>query len=350
MYFTTTLSAQQPLFPTLTGNELLEAVQDAYTPASVLPFNESRDSLFGSVYKTNDSLYCVYTGWPVYLAPNEDPTQAAYQGGQGINTEHAWPQTFGAGIEPARADMHHLFPTRADVNGARGNLPFGDINDSQTDRWYFMNNELSNPPSNNRDSYSEYFQNIAFEPREDFKGNIARAMMYFYTIYRSRAEAEGPNFFSAQRETFCDWHALDPVDELEWVRTFRIANFQDGKANPFILDCTLAERLYCPNLVVDNCFTSATQQPGTLPLAASVAPNPLPDGHGQLKITCLAAGDLTVNYTDALGRRVQQEKLYIGAGEQQLSLQLPHSGMWFLDVQLDAGGERYSVVLKVMEM
>jgi hypothetical protein len=50
------------------------------------------------------------------------------------------------------------------------------------------------------------------------------------------------------KTTLCDWHNYDPVDSLEWERTFAIAKYQDNKANPFVLDCSLAKRAYCPNL------------------------------------------------------------------------------------------------------
>ena len=48
-------------------------------------------------------------------------------------------------------------------------------------------------------------------------------------------------------ETLCEWHNMDPVDSLEWERNLIIASYQDGKANPFILDCSLI-RMYCPEL------------------------------------------------------------------------------------------------------
>ncbi|MFN8329951.1 MAG: hypothetical protein U0T81_01815 [Saprospiraceae bacterium] len=45
----------------------------------------------------------------------------------------------------------------------------------------------------------------------------------------------------------------DPVDSLEWKRTFMISQYQDGKANPFVLDCTLPQRCYCEGLI--NCIS-----------------------------------------------------------------------------------------------
>jgi len=248
-----------PVFPELDGQDLLEAVQDNFTAASILSFSASRDSLFGRVYQEGDSLYCVYTDWSVYMPPGADPTQAAFQDGAGINTEHAWPRANGADLDPARADMHHLFPTRVDVNGDRGNLPFGEISDVLTDRWYYLDQQSSSVPASNRAAYSEYRQNVAFEPREAFKGNIARAMMYFYTIYRDEAVAAAPEFFNQQRTTLCQWHAQDPVDAIEWERTYRIAGHQDDKPNPL---CSIVRwPLVC---TVRNCKATIASPPRLL--------------------------------------------------------------------------------------
>ena len=339
----------QPVFPELDGQDLFEAVSTAYRPTFVLSYGEARDILFGTIYKTNDSLRCIYTNWPVYLAPGADPTEAAFQNGAGINTEHAWPQTFGASVEPARANMHNLFPTRADVNGDRGNLPFGDSPDNLTDRWYYLNQEMTNPPATNRDAYSEYWQNTLFEPREVFKGNLARALMYFYTIYRPEATAAGgASFFNSQRGTLCQWHAQDPVDADEWRRTFLIAGYQDGKANPFVLDCTLAARVYCPELVGNECIVvSSTDNRQALPLAASISPNPA-RAQSQLAVESPAAGTLLVSYFDGQGRLVQAEQLDVMAGTTQLTVQWPYAGYWYCQLQLQAGGKRYERALSAL--
>ena len=52
-------------------------------------------------------------------------------------------------------------------------------------------------------------------------------------------------FFESMRPTLCNWHQLDPVDSLEWTRTYMIAKYQDNKPNPFVLDCSLTRRTFC---------------------------------------------------------------------------------------------------------
>ncbi|MGH1433573.1 MAG: endonuclease I family protein [Lewinella sp.] len=319
------------IFSDLEGQDLLDAVIDNFTPGSVQSYGAARDILFGSIDKVNDSLYCVYTDWPVYITPGADPTVAAYQDGQGINTEHSWPQSYGAASEPAKSDMHHLFPTRVDVNQDRGNLPFGEVSDALTDSWYYLNQEVNNPPATNRDAYSEYRQNIAFEPRESFKGNIARALMYFYTIYRDEANANAPDFFNSQRATLCQWHEQDPVDAEEWARTFAIAQHQDGKPNPFVVDCTLPSRLYCEEIPDANCIVN-TREVVIGDLSATFFPNPT-HGNGQLRLQVAEAGLLQVRYYDPLGRIFQQQEMEVGSGEVSLPLSLPGNGFWFCELR-----------------
>jgi endonuclease I len=239
----------EEVYPGLEGDALLEALQDDYTTPDVLSFSDARDTLFSVIWGENDSLECVYTGYKRYMDPDEDPTVTVYNDGaaNGINTEHSYPQSKGASDGNPKADMHHLFPTRVDVNGVRASHPFEEIPDDETATWYSGDFNTNNIPSANTiDDYSE-FRSGGFEVRESFKGNIARAAFYFYTVYRDEADMADPDFFDIQKEDLCDWHFEDPVDEEEWVNTFGIAKYQGDIPNPFILDCSLA-RLYCPQI------------------------------------------------------------------------------------------------------
>ncbi len=265
--------ADTVLFPTLSGEALRAALVQHYKPTTVYEYGLARDTLFAKIDSYNDSLTCVYTGWTIWLDPAQDPTQAAYMGGAGINTEHTWPQSKGA-TGFAKSDMHHLFPTRVDANQLRGSLPFGEIPDHQTTAWLWQDQSLSQPPAQYIDECSEW-DGQRFEPREDHKGNVARAMFYFYTMYRDQAEAADPTFFAQQVEDLCYWHVLDPVDSVEYARTWAIAQRQDGKPNPFVLDCSLAERLYCNDLL-SNCepLSTPTGEAPSLPAHLDLWPNP----------------------------------------------------------------------------
>ncbi len=249
----------ESVFPDLEGDALMEALYDEYKTSKVLDYGDARDTFMRNIDGADNTLECVYTGYKITLDPNVDPTTDAFS--QGINTEHTYPRSMGA-LEGTNAysDMHHLFPTRERANSDRGNLIFMEVTDSQADKWYFEDDIITNIPSQNIDLYSEIRNNVGFEPREDHKGNVARAYFYFYTMYKSLADYAAPGFFESQRETMCSWHFQDPVDEKEWIRNNRIATYQDDKKNPFILDCRLA-RLYCSDIEESCTIVNTSELP-----------------------------------------------------------------------------------------
>lgn len=240
-----------PVFPHLAGDDLLNAIINDYKPVSVLGYGEARDVLYGTIYNEDDTVRCVYTGHALFLPQGVDPSIHLYMNGSadGINCEHTYPRSKGADDDNGNAfsDMHHLFPTRTAVNSARSNFPFGDINDSQTTKWYYLDQAQSDIPTINIDLYSEVI-NGRFEPREQYKGNVARAIFYFFAMYKNEAIDADPDFFESQRDAFCMWHKQDPVDSLEWERTYMIGQYQNGLPNPFILDATLASRSFCESV------------------------------------------------------------------------------------------------------
>jgi hypothetical protein len=268
------------ILPNLTGAALENGLQDNYKPTNVLLYGPARDTLFSRVYLEKDSVVCIYSDHKVFLPVGADPTQAVFMNGaaNGINTEHTYPQSKGADEANGNpySDMHHLYPSRVAVNEARADFPFQEIPDANTTKWFYRNQTVtSQPAASAKPLYSE-FRSGAFEVRESQKGNIARAMFYFYTMYRTEAINADPFFFEAQANTLCAWHYLDPVDSLEYARTFKIAKYQSNKPNPFVLDCSLAERTYCSSTAqaCPNLPTVASSEPKVDPIALSVYPNP----------------------------------------------------------------------------
>ncbi len=251
--------AHEPVHEGQEGELLKNLVIDSYRPNVVLSYGQARDTMYGIIDNVQDTVAGIYSDHKVYLQPGEDPSTYIFKDGtpNGINAEHSYPQSKGAGNGNPRSDMHHLFPSRVGTNSARGSLPFSEISDNITDTWFYKTQENSNKPGASLiERYSEK-GNSRWEPRETVKGDIARAIMYFFTMYEAQAMNADPTFFEGMRETLCMWHELDPVDEKEWNRTKMIAKWQEGKANPFVLDCTLAGRMYCNGpsmacLIVDS--------------------------------------------------------------------------------------------------
>lgn len=290
--------AQTIIFPGLSGQALLDNLVIAYKPATVLSYNDARDLMFGTLNNVNDSVACFYTDYKVYIDPNSAlaPRTQAYNAG--LDTEHSWPQSLGASGN-ARSDIHHLFPTRTNVNSDRGNLPYGEINDNLTDRWYYLNQVITTIPGANIDEYSELDLNVRFEVRENHKGDIARALFYFYTMYADQAD---PNFFAVQKEVLRQWSFLDPVDGVELTRTDQIAAVQEDKPNPFVLDTTLIGRAY---FGISTALSGQTgEQPATSFTLHPNYPNPF---NPQTVITfeLAKAGIIELSIFDAAGKKVR---------------------------------------------
>ncbi len=296
----------EPVFPGESGQALLDSLATHYRPAVVLDYANARDTLYAKVLAfDDDSLRCIYSGHTLYLDPNQDPTQYVYLNGTtlGMNTEHAYPQSKGAADGNARSDMHHLFPARIPVNEARGDVPYGEISDAQTERWFRGAQVLFSTPAQNKDQYSEW-KNGVFEPREKVKGDLARAVFYFYTMYRSQANAADPNYFATQRATLCQWNEQDPADSAELVKTWRIAPYQENKPNPFILDCTLAYRTWCPE-VAPACSNVSVTGPVLDLTGLKLTPNPF-TGSGTLAVRLPFSGTLRIRLISATGQKLGQ--------------------------------------------
>ena len=308
---------QAQIEPGKMGEELITALQQTYTPSSTLGYGPARDILYSEIDNVGNDLFGIYTNFKVTLDPTMDPSVSAYQNGVGINAEHVYPQAFGAEDEPQRSDLHNIFPSKVSVNGARGSCEFGDIEDSDTEKWFFEATQLSTIPTSNIDEYSEKDEeDCKFEPRESVKGDIARAVFYFYTIYQSAANGANPSFFHNQKEKLYEWHLGDPVDAKEEARNNGITDKQ-GNANPFILDVTLVQRAYFPNTSTKNLQTENW---------VSISSNLIED---DITISSLKENGNVLLYS-SVGHLMKSEKLQT---ETNLNLNGLTSGMYILQIQ-----------------
>jgi hypothetical protein len=190
-----------------------------------LGYTEARHKLFGLIDNYDDEVECVYGGVKDEIVWGSEVTHTDL-----LNTEHSIPQSWFGSASPMRSDIHHLFPTYDLWNNKRGSLPFVDIDDSQTDEWLIFTSSQSSIPGSNIDSYSELKTNVSFEPREQHKGNLARAAFYFYTMYPTQA---GSIDDLADVALLYQWHLDDPADVIEIERNNRIETYQ-GNRNPYI--------------------------------------------------------------------------------------------------------------------
>ncbi len=209
-----------------TGMALLSTLKSTVSKHKDLGYSGARDVMFGDLDDDQDNnvVDCVYTGMEI---KNVIDSSSAYKNGAGLNTEHTWPQSLGA-TGAAKADLHHLFPTDVETNGARSSHPFGDVAKST-----HLFPEFAFMTSGNQSVLGVDAQGrTVFEPRDVHKGNVARAIFYFYTVYGFQGNADLSNF-RMEQEVLKKWHTLDPVDASERKRNDGIYSAQ-GNRNPFI--------------------------------------------------------------------------------------------------------------------
>lgn len=251
-FISESLICQTIIGPGLTRESLFNYLSTNYKTSTTLGYNQARDVMYSIIDLEDDNtLKGIYTNYTITIDPNQDPRPQT--NAQNMNCEHSWPQSMGAGSEPQKSDLHHLYPCRGNVNSSRGNKPYAEIDDNDTDKWWRFDYYETSIPSQYIDEFSEVDNdNDKFEPREIVKGNIARGMFYFFTIYNDEADH---NFFEEQKYFLNLWHKQDPVDEIELARTLSIASYQDDIVNPFVIDSTLVKRIW-----YFNCYENVTSQ------------------------------------------------------------------------------------------
>ncbi len=276
--WSTQIATAQPgsILPGETGNSLGTKVRQSYAPTNpTTGYATARRTLFTQIDKVGGRARLLYTIESIAVGSTPPP-------GSEANVEHVWPQSHFASApkkNQIKCDFHHIYPCRTNVNSARGNDAFDDINDSNTIKWYFSNQfARTAPPPAVRDTFSETDHN-RFEPCEPHKGDVARAVFYVSVVYGD--QNLNTAWYAAQVNTLLKWHSDDLPDGYEWDRNARVKAVQ-GNDNPFVLDPTLIYRLLnrpLPSTVVSWQPPAASPSPAPVgspsrPLAvASAAPS-----------------------------------------------------------------------------
>ncbi|UZO80897.1 endonuclease [Aquimarina sp. ERC-38] len=167
---------------------------------------------------------------------NNDRTRDKDRNGGGNgewNREHTYPRSLGnpnLGSEGPGSDAHHLRPSDIQRNANRGNRKFavgqGSSGTTSQGFWY---------------------------PGDEWKGDVARMMLYMYLRYGDRClpknvaiGTENP-FDENMIDLLLDWNTEDPVSLLEDNRnTYHDSNatYAQGNRNPFIDNPYLATLIW----------------------------------------------------------------------------------------------------------
>lgn len=208
-------------YDTATGNgdtlkgQLRTIITNGHTPLS---YDGAKLKLFQNVFNVDGVVRCVYTGQDFAIA-------SGYNGSSSPNTEHSYCQSWFGTQEPStkKSDLHHLFPTVQNVNSSRGNMPFGIVTNHTTATTYASNNNFH--------SYRGDCSNgvAVFEPSDQFKGDIARGLLYFSVRYNMGLTIDNVDMLPY----LLQWTSQDPVDSFEQSRNEKNYTFQ-GNRNPFI--------------------------------------------------------------------------------------------------------------------
>ncbi len=184
-----------------------------------------------------------------------------------FDKEHIWAQSLGNFGRSAGAgsDFHALWP--ADVRGnqnAHSNynfaVPTSGITNYASDKTAYVGRNGNIVGSSIK----------VFEPLDQYKGDIARAMFYMPARYYEYVDTYHPKLtlvngspaavtasptqpgLAGDLETLLAWNELDPVDEYEIHRNNLIYNNYQGNRNPFIDFPEWAEIAYDPDYLGDG--------------------------------------------------------------------------------------------------
>ena len=152
-----------------------------------------------------------------------------------INCEHIWPQSFFKKKYPMRSDMNHCFFTHRRLNSHRNTYKFGEIDDNLA---VYINQYGIKVPDNSCLYSKKCNIEDIFEPIDVSKGNVARAIAYFCTMYPEYDISKVIDI-----PTMIEWHQSDPVDVNEIIRTDVIYKHQRNY-NPYIVYPKLLERVF----------------------------------------------------------------------------------------------------------
>jgi endonuclease I/chitodextrinase len=161
------------------------------------------------------------------------------------NREHVFSRSLGIpdlGEAGPGSDAHHLRPADVQRNSSRGNRKFSDANGNSG-----ATSEIYKDPIDGTNSAGWY-------PGDEWKGDVARMMMYMYLRYGNRCLpsnvglGNNTNTPDDMIDLFLKWNAEDPVSDFERQRNTYHENTNNpeaqGNRNPFIDNPRLATRIW----------------------------------------------------------------------------------------------------------
>lgn len=292
-------------------------------------------------YENNGTMLDMYTENPtgteceyVYGGGLQDDGTLGNAECQRYNREHLIPQSVYSSATPMYSDAHCVVPSDKYVNAQRDNWPFSKVNTATNT---YSNG--SKKGQNLNSGYSAGYTGTVFEPIDEFKGDIARMILYFAVRYEDQVagwnyamfnNTSNQVFTSQAINVLLTWHNNDPVSQREIDRNNAVYARQNNR-NPFIDHPEYAMSIW-GSLLNTETFNSLN--------ATAIHPNPSNDG--TINITTEANLD-EINVISVNGQLIQQIKKPMSIDTNYSVSNLP-KGFYFL--QLNSNNQ--SVTKKIV--
>lgn len=286
----------------LTGNNLYNdlATEIIASHITFLTYSQRHDYLYDADEDPSNALNVVliYSG--------ESRNENEYESGnnpyptQSFNTEHVYPRSL-LDNSNAEADLHLLKACDILINSSRGNDPF----------------------TSGSGTYNS--TGSAFYPGDDWRGDVARIIMYVNLRYNEPFTDVG------NLSLFLQWNSQDPVSTIEDQRNQVISGVQ-GNRNPFIDNPYLATLIWGGTTAQNRWSTLSTNNIAKLDF--SIYPNPVTGN--TLKIsTNNTSTELEVEIYNIIGASVFKQKL--NNNSKEINIGNLNKGIYLVKLQSETG-------------
>lgn len=285
----------------LTGNALKTALHNIIDNHTQVSYNGLWNAYKKTDIKPNGKVWDMYSDIPSGTPPYQFTFVTDQCGNYAVegdcyNREHSWPQSWFNSLTGPVSDLFHVYPTDGKVNGERGNLPYGSV---ATATWTSLNGGKKGLCSDLGYSLE------AFEPIDEYKGDLARTYFYMSTRYYTEdagwstsAATNKSTILPWQVNVLLQWHHQDPVSAKEIARNDSIYYRYQHNRNPFIDNPQWADSIWTMDVTV---FLKNYE----FAYAFSLAPNPAKD---VFSITAQTknAENCTISITDISGKLIEE--------------------------------------------
>jgi endonuclease I len=259
---------------------------------------------------TADVVWDMYSDNPTGPDPytfNFDTDRCGQYNGEGgcFNREHVFPQSWFNDELPMKSDINHVYPTDGEVNAMKANFPVGEVSIASK-------TSLNGSKVGTGNNFG--YTSTVFEPINEYKGDIARAILYMAVRYetqiagwRTNSTADNvlngtsyPAFDDWHIRLLYKWHLQDPVSDKERKRNDSVFVIQ-GNRNPFIDRPEWVFQIWsCTGLIPNTSVTSIPNKPSA---NLSIYPNPVTGNFIQVKCEHISERRLNYEILDLYGRK-----------------------------------------------